>query len=343
MNRRAFLRSAAATSLAFAHPAFSAGVNKLTHKERVDRALNGQDVDRPPFTFYLHYKRSTAQLEAQDHLDFHRLYNTDIVKVMNDFDYPKSTTGKWYELKPLDSPYPKQLETLRIIRDKLNGDAYFIDTLYGPYMTAMILFQSQPEYAGLGSSPADTLKIINALHNFQRQSPDQWHTAIDAITQSTLNHIHRSKEIGSSGVLVSIFNSHSDYGPVADYNRFSRPYDKRVLDALADTKLTFLHLHNLDRAYLGQFRDFHAPVLQYSIKESGIPIADARKLYSQTIAGGVDEIDFKKLTVDQMREQWKSAHAAAGNKYIAAPGCSVPNASTPAELSRLPRALGALG
>jgi hypothetical protein len=44
------------------------------------------------------------RLEAQDHLEFHRTYNTDIVEVMNDFDYPQSTTGKWYEPKPLDSP-----------------------------------------------------------------------------------------------------------------------------------------------------------------------------------------------------------------------------------------------
>ena len=343
MNRRAFVHSAAATTatLALARSSFS-DTGKLTHKERVDRALSGQDVDRPPFTFYLHYKRPTAQLEAQDHLAFHRAYNTDIVKVMNDFDYPKSTTGKWWELKPLDSPYPQQLETLRIIRDNLNGDAYFIDTLYGPYMTAMILFQSQPAYAKLGNSRAETMKVINDLRDFQRQHTDQWQTALEAITQSTVNHIHSSKQIGSSGALVSIFNSHTDYGPVTDYNRFSRPYDKRVIDALTDTKLSVLHLHNLDRPYLDQFRDFTVPVLQYSVKESGIPVADARKMYKQTIAGGVDEIDFKSLTADQMRDQWKSAHAAAGAKYIAAPGCSVPNSSTPAELSRFPRSLGAL-
>jgi hypothetical protein len=67
----------------------------LTHKERVDRALRGQDFDRPLFTFNHHYKRPNAQLEAQDHLEFHWTCNTDIVKVMNDFDYPQSTTGKW--------------------------------------------------------------------------------------------------------------------------------------------------------------------------------------------------------------------------------------------------------
>jgi len=54
----------------------------------------------------------------------------------------------------------------------------------------------------------------------------------------------------------------------------------------------------------------------------------------------VDEIDFKKLTVDEMREQWKAARAAAGSKYIATPGCSVPNSSTPDELARLPQSLG---
>ena len=106
MNRRAFLHSAAATAgLALARPLVSKTTGAtLSHKERVDRALTGKDLDRPPFTFYHHYKRPTAQLEAQDHLDFHRRYNTDFVKVMNDFDYPRSTTGKWYELKPLKSP-----------------------------------------------------------------------------------------------------------------------------------------------------------------------------------------------------------------------------------------------
>ena len=341
MNRRLFLRSAAASAgFAFARPAISLadGTGTLSHKERVDRALRGEDVDRPPFTFYLHYKRPSAQLEAQDHLDFHRRYRTDIVKVMNDFDYPKSTTGKWYELKTLDSPYPEQLVTLKLIRDGLNGDACFIDTLYGPYMTAMILFRSQPEFARFEESDK---RLLGALHDFQRQSPEQWHTALEAITQSTINHIRQSKQVGASGALVSIFNTHSSYDSVADYEVYSWPYDKRVFDALADTKLTFLHLHNLERPYLDQFKDFHAPVIQYSVKTSGIPVSEVRKLYPQTIAGGVDEIDFQKLTTEQMREQWKSAREAAGSKYIATPGCSVPNSSTPDELARFPRALNA--
>lgn len=341
MDRRSFLFRAATTAgFAFSRSVFGDGQKALTHKERVDRALRGQDLDRPPFTFYHHYKAPTARLEAQDHLDFHRTYKTDIVKVMNDFNYPHSTTGKWYELKPLDSPFPDQLTTLQLVRDGLNGDAYFIDTIYGPYMTVMILFQSQPQFANLPKSDEVQDEQIRSLHEFQQQNPDAWHGALEAITQSTINHIRHSKDLGASGALVSIFNAESKFGSISDYERYSRPYDKRVFDALADTKLSILHLHYLERPYLDQFKDFNAPVIHYSVKTSGIPISDVRKLYSQPIAGGVDEIDYEILMIDEIRQQWTEAWQEAGNKYIAAPGCSVPDSSTREALARFPRSLG---
>jgi uroporphyrinogen decarboxylase len=320
----------------------SAVPTRLTHKERVDRALRGEDVDRPPFSLWHHYKRPTAQLEAQDHLAFHHKYDTDFVKVMNDFDYPRSTTGKWYELQPLKVPYPEQLRTLELIRDGLNSDAYFIDTLYGPYMTAMLLLAAEPEFAGKKDAE-DRSDVISRIHTFQKENPSEWEGAMEAITLSTINHIHRSQELGCSGTLVSIFNATSKFGSVSDYERYSRPYDKRVLAALAGTKLTLLHLHTLERLYLSQFQDFEAPVINYSVKTSGIPIAEVRKVYPQAIAGGVDEVDFDKLTAEEIRKQWMLSREQAGSKYIITPGCSVPDASTDAELARMPSAVGVKG
>ena len=143
-----------------------------------------------------------------------------------------------------------------------------------------------------------------------------------------------------SGALVSIFNAESKFGSVTDYGKYSRPYDKRIFDALADTKLSILHLHYLERPYLDQFKDFNAPVIHYSATTSRIPISDVRKQYSQPIAGGVDEIDFSKSTTDQMRQQWTAAWKEAGSKYIAAPGCSVSNDTTPETLAHFPQSFG---
>ena len=199
MNRRQFISAMGAGGAMTAVPALFASPARLSHKERVDRALRGEDVDRPPFSMWHHYKRPTAELEAQDHLEFHRRYDTDFVKVMNDFDYPRSKTGKWYELEPLQTPYPEQLRTLELVRDGLHGDAYFIDTLYGPYMTAMLLLAAEPEFAGKKGGE-DRTEVIHSIHDFQKENTAAWEQAMEAITQSTINHIRGSQKIGCSGL-----------------------------------------------------------------------------------------------------------------------------------------------
>ena len=54
MRRRQFLFTAAIAPLAY-------GRSSLTHKERVDRALKGADVDRPPFSFWHHFGLKTPE------------------------------------------------------------------------------------------------------------------------------------------------------------------------------------------------------------------------------------------------------------------------------------------
>jgi 2-keto-3-deoxy-6-phosphogluconate aldolase len=81
--------------------------------------------------------------------------------------------------------------------------------------------------------------------------------------------------------------------------------------------------------------------MNYSHRVSGISIAEMRKHTKAVIAGGIDEVDYRKATEDDLRRQWKAAQAAAGSKFILTPGCSVPDDSSTAELARLPHVLGA--
>jgi hypothetical protein len=59
------------------------------------------------------------------------------------------------------------------------------------------------------------------------------------------------------------------------------------------------------------------------------------------ILGGVDEVNYRKLTRVDLKRQWIEASRAAGKKFILTPGCSVPNDSTDEELSVLPNMFGA--
>ena len=314
MDRRKFLISLAAAPLAL-------GEAKLTPKERVDRALRGDSVDRPPFSLWHHFGLTDPEEHARRTLEFHRDYRTDIVKVMSDFPYPKPS-AKWYELKVEQNPFPAQIRSLELIRDGLDGRRYFIETVFNPWNVAQKL-----------SSKEEVLRL-------KKENPQVLLRALDVITESEIAHARRALDTGAAGILLSVANANAQELSPEDYTRFSRPFDKRILQAISGAKLNILHLH-VEPAYIGLFDGFPAPIINYSLHVSGVPVAEVRRRYPQVIAGGIDEVNYRKLTPEQMKAQWKAASEAAGPKFILTPGCSVPNDSTPQELSRLPNLLNA--
>jgi uroporphyrinogen decarboxylase len=321
MRRRDFVAVATGlTSALTRRPAF--GKSTLEAKERVDRALKGDDVDRPPFSFWHHFGLHTPEAHASATLKFHQQFRTDFVKVMSDFPYPKGTGTAWYNLKLVANPFPQQIRALELVRQGLNGRAYFIETVFNSWNVAEKL-----------SSPQEVRRL-------QRENPQALMDALDIITQSQIHHIRRALGSGASGILLSIANANAREMSVDDYTKFSAPFDKRLMAAAGGAKLSFLHLH-VEEPYLSRFHAFEAPVINYSDQVSGIPIRDVRQQFSQVIAGGIDEVNYKKLSREDLRKQMESARLQAGPRFILTPGCSVPNDTTDEELRRLPAVLNA--
>ena len=293
----------------------------LGKTERVRRALAGKDLDRPPFTFWHHFGLKTPEDHSAATLKFHSDYRTDIVKVMSDFPYPKPA-GKWYELKVEESPFAPQIRALNQIRDGLKDGAPFIETIFNPWNVAEKL-----------SSKEEVLRLKD-------ENPKALLNALDVITKSEINHARRAISAGAAGIFLSVANANAKSLTRADYERFSLPFDRRILEAASGAWLNFLHVH-LEPGYLDLFRGFPAQVFNYSLHVSNIPIADVRKAYATTIAGGIDELGYRKLPVRELTAQWHAAQEAAGKKFILTPGCSVPDDTAREELQRLPNLIGA--
>jgi uroporphyrinogen decarboxylase len=297
---------------------------KLGSKERVDRALRGEEVDRPPFTFWYHFRlqKFPGDRHAAATLDFHRRLRTDLVKVMSDYPYPKPA-GQWYELRVDENPFPEQIRALELIRDGLAGQAYFVETLFNPWNMAEKL-----------SSPADVLMLM-------AEKPQALVDALEAIAKSQINHARRAIEIGASGIFLAVASAQDGILSPSDYARFSEPFDKMILEAVQSSPLNVLHLHG-DKLYFEPFYSrWKAAVINYSAHGTGKSIADVRERYSGVLMGGLDEVNFRKLTAEQLKEQWQSAQAAAGQRFILSPGCSVPDDTADEELLRLVNVLGA--
>src|SRR5581483_3100024 len=82
LSRRNFLWLSAAGAVA---------APRLTPKERVDRTLRGQDVDRTPFRFWHHFglQKFPGHRHAQFTREFHLKLESDLGNLMSYVSYPR--------------------------------------------------------------------------------------------------------------------------------------------------------------------------------------------------------------------------------------------------------------
>lgn len=296
----------------------------MSSKERVDRALKGEEVDRVPFTFWYHFglEKFPGDRHAKATLEFHNKFLTDVVKVMSDYPYPKPQ-GKWYQLRVEENPFPEQLRALELIAGGLAGKAYFVETLFNPW------------------NVAEKLSSKEEVQRLKSEKPQALLEALEAIAESEAKHARKAITTGAAGIFLAIANAQDDILSQAEYAKFSEPFDKMILKAVSSAPLNTLHLHG-DKVYLDRFfNDWPAAAINYSAHGTDVRAAEVRQKYSGLLMAGLDERNFRNLSETEMKKQWHAAQQGAGKRFVLAPGCSVPNDTTDEELLRLVKLLGA--
>jgi uroporphyrinogen-III decarboxylase len=201
--------------------------------------------------------------------------------------------------------------------DGLQGKKYFIETLFNPWNVAEKM-----------SSPEEVLRL-------KKEEPQLLLDALEAIAASQVHHVKKAVEAGAAGIFLAIANAQEELLSESDYEQFSEPFDRMVLQAVAEAPLNTLHLHG-EGVYLERFfSGWPAAVIQYSTHRTGVPIEKVRAEYGGVLMGGIDEGAFRDLMKTELKQQWQAAQSAAGKKFILAPGCSVPDETTDEELMRL--------
>jgi uroporphyrinogen decarboxylase len=300
---------------AAAAPAILRG-QSMSSRERVDRVLRGDDVDRPPFSFWHHFldKDKPGEAHARVTLEFHRKFRTDLVKVMSDYEYQRNSP---------DNPFPRQIHALEIVRDGLAGEAYFLETIFNPYKVA------------------ENLSSSAAVRELIQKDPQKLLDTLEGIAKAEANHAQRAAQAGAAGIFLAIANAEPQVMSEAEYAKFSEPFDRVVLRAVDGLPLNTLHLHG-DKVYLERFwKGWPATAINYSTATTGVPMSEARAKFTGVLMGGLDEVNYRRLTADDLKREWQTAQQQVGRGFILTPGCSVPNDSTDAELTRLPALLGA--
>jgi uroporphyrinogen decarboxylase len=293
----------------------------MTKIERLRATLAGKPVDRPPFSIWYHFGTQHASPErtAQAHLEFFEAYDLDLLKAMNDYDYPMpagmevmATADDLKRLTPLDvsrTPLGQQLKAIELIARALRGKALFVDTVFNAW---------------------NTLKrnlVKEAMAGLMADHPEVVLTALGVINFTLIQYALASLERGSAGIFLSVPATKESLS-LEQYEKFMRPFDLEFLRAIQGKgECHILHAHG-EKLYFDRLLDYPVQAISWADLNGGPTLTEARKKTSLTLMAGLDHVKFPYLSAKTIRDQVKSALSQAGNtKFILAPGCAVPTYS----------------
>lgn len=297
----------------------------MTKFERVQSAIRGEAVDRVPYSLWYHFRLNPPAGEtlANAELEFCAKYDPDLLKVMHDIPYEMpigmasihsvDDWGKLPVLAPDKGNFGEQLAALRIIQRRKNDDAPMVDTVFNVFAYAQKISQQQ-------------------LLNHLRQNPDAVRVGLERIAQSLAGYAKKLVEEGI-GVYLAVAGASADLATPEEYARYFLPFDEMVLDSAQGASVNVLHIHG-ENIYFDLLLPLasKAHVLSWSNRITAPSIPEARLKYTGCIMAGVDEVNIKSLTAEQVKAQVREAiEQTRGRGIIVAPGCAVPT-DTPPEL-----------
>ncbi len=291
--------------------------------ERVRAALAGQPVDRAPFTVWYHFgnQHAPAERTAEVHLEFFEHYDLDLLKLMNDYDYPMpagmevmATPDDLARLTPFDppeTPFGTQLQAVEMVARALRGKALFLDTVFNAW---------------------NTIKrnlVREAMPALMAEHPRALEGALTVVTVNLVRYAQASLARGAAGIFLSV-PATAESLTLEQYERFMRPYDLQLLEAIRGKgECHVLHAHG-EHLYFDRLLDYPAHALSWADLNGGPSIAEARPRTAMTLMTGLNHVTFAEESATSVRAQVRRAVAEGGNtRFILAPGCSLPTYTYP--------------
>lgn len=308
---------------------------KMTKRQRTLAALQGDQVDRPPFGFWAHNyaKENSAKDLAAESVRLANEFEFDFLKPQCRAQcFAEAWGGKWKpsgkrtvspkpveqpitqvrdfgQLEPADprgGPLGEQLEALRLIRAAV-GDTPIIWTVFNPLMICRYL-----------ASGGEQL-LLEAL----RSDPGAVHHALDVVATTMADYSKAAVENGADGLFFATNLATEGLATPEQYEEFGPQYDLRVLEAVADAPFNLMHICG-DAIYLDLFEDYPVHAFNWAIGPANPSLGQVERRTGKAVVGGVStkprdremNADDVKAEVDAAISEMRSRH------LLIAPGCS---------------------
>jgi len=307
----------------------------MTHRERLQATISGQEVDRVAVALWRHFPGDDQRAEdlAAATLAWQAQYDWDFIKVSPASSFCLVDWGvedRWvggdegtreYTRRPITNPQDwealpvldpergrlgEQLRCLELIGRQAGDEVPFIQTVFSPLAQARNL-------AGLGP-----------LLVHLRRAPRAVHAGLATITQTTIRFVEACKQRGVAGIYYAVQLASYDVMSEAEYREFGEPYDRQVLQAAKELWFNMVHLHGTDVMF-DLVASYPAQALNWHDRETPPTLAEGATRFPGAVSGGLARWDDLQLgDPERVRARVRDAIRQTGRRrLIVAAGCVV--------------------
>ena len=271
----------------------------MTKRERVLAALRGDPVDRVPLAFWQHHfvaENSAAGLAAET-ARLAETFDWDYLKPQSRAQSFAEAWGLTYRssterareftvthtpladardvarLAPVDAragALGEQLEALRLIRSAVGRDIPIIWTVFAPMMVMAYLLRGGREQA---------LALC-------RDEPKAMEAGLGAVADTLSAYARACLESGADGLFYATNVARADGLTADECRRFQRPFDLRVLDAVARAPFNVLHVCG-PAVHFEEFVDYPVTAFSWALAAGNPSLAEGHRRTGRAVLGGL--------------------------------------------------------
>lgn len=300
----------------------------MNKRERVMAAIKGEEVDRIPASFSLHFSEDEryGQKAADAHIKFFQETDTDIIKIMNDNLVPGiyniEKSQDWNQLKKLsvkDDFFLRQIDLVKRVLDKADNNAFSVGTLHGSVASVLHAIEDKYGYQ----------KGREIISSHMREDSKALFDAFDHITDIMSEMAQKYIELGLDGVYYAALGE-TQYFTEEEHKSYIEPFDKKILKAIKEKNgYSVLHICK-DNVDLDRYKSYEnlIDVLNWGVYEGGVSLEEGRRIFSNTtIMGGLE--NRSGVLVDgsneDIAEKVKSIiEEFGGERFILGADCTLP-------------------
>lgn len=313
---------------------------KLSKRERLERVLRGESVDRLPISLWRHFYVDETAVEplVARLAAWHRRFDFDYLKINvraqyhsegwgNQFRYSSdehtkpelvvtavSAASEFASLDVLDVwdwPLGEMLQVIKGLRRGLGDDEVLLMTAFNPMSVALELIGG-----------ADQLAAAIA------EDPTAVHEGLRVITDTFRDFAMACLDQGADGLFFATTHAATATNfTLEQVEEFGRPYDLEVLEAVDGAMMNMLHVCKSE-SYVRELADYPVEALNWDTNEASNPtLGDMRgPAGGKALVGGLSRELFDKPGAGEqlVAELAGAREMMAGGPFIVGSTCTIP-------------------